>query len=270
MTTQGSRIARPFRLWLFIEVLFGLAALASIGRFPDQTARRFAWEIKPVVMAAFLGGLYFATAPILLLQAAAKRWEMIRVMIPTAIAFTTTELVATFLHWDKFSVGTLPFYVWFASYLLPPPIFITMYLYQQRRASPTPGTSPLPKTLRLILLALGAFLTLESVVAFVFPVWFTRSFPWQLTPLTARVLCGWLIAVGTLMLSIARENDRDRVRLASPLLILLLPAVAFQIARYGDQVDTSSPRLWVGLVIFSVIGACGLYLARGSWRESLS
>ena len=65
----------------------------------------------------------------------------------------------------------------------------------------------------------------------------------MLTPLTARVLCGFLLAVGTILLSIARENDRDRVRVVTPTLVLLLPAVALQMARYWDQVDTSSFRL---------------------------
>jgi hypothetical protein len=58
---------------------------------------------------------------------------MIRIMIlPTAL-FSTIQLAATFLHWDKFTIGSTPFYVWFASYLLPPPIFIAAYLWHQRK-----------------------------------------------------------------------------------------------------------------------------------------
>ena len=50
--------------------------------------------------------------------------EMIRVMVlPTAL-FSTAQLAATILHWDKFTVDSTPFYVWLASYVLPPPIFM--------------------------------------------------------------------------------------------------------------------------------------------------
>lgn len=266
---RGTPIAAPLRVWLWIEVLFGLAAIASVGLRPQDTETGFAWHIEPLVMAAALGGLYIAATPSIVLQALAGRWEMIRVLIPTAICFTTAELVATLLHLDKFSVGTAPFFIWLASYVLPPPSFIAMYAYHQRRAEPLGTGVALPPPLRRTLIVIGALLTLDAIVGFAFPEWFTGSFPWELTPLTARVLCGWLIAVGTLMLSIARENDRDRVRLASPMLILLLPAVGLQVARFAGQVDLSNPRLWIGAAIFGFTAGCGLYLARGSWRTSL-
>lgn len=266
---DATPIARPFRVWLWVEVLFGLAAISVLGLRPEETATRFAWHIEPDVMAAALGGLYIATAPVLVLQASARRWEMIRVFVLPAIAFTTAELLATLLHLDRFSVGTLPFNVWVASYTLPPVIFLLGYLYHQRRAgSPVPGAG-LPKWLRGILIVVGSLWTTSALVGFVFPAYLTNSFPWTLTPLTARVLAGWEIALATLLLSMARENDRDRVRLASPLLILVLPAVGFQVSRFAGQVDFGHPRLWIIVALFSFLLAVGVYLARGSWRQSL-
>ena len=35
------------------------------------------------------------------------------------------------------------------------------------------------------------------------------------------------------------------------------------------QVNWSNPVLWFGLILFAIIGFCGLYLANGSWREAL-
>ena len=267
---EGLRVARPFRVWLAVEVLFGLSALSSLVRFPDETATRFAWPIHPTVMAAVLGGLYLSLSPVLMLLFAARRWAMIRVMVLPAAAFTTAELVATLIHWDRFSVGTLPFNVWLASYVLPPPIYLIAYIWHQRRATADEAAEPLPPRLRTVLLVIGAFLTADSLFAFVDPAWFTKSFPWHLTPLTARVLAGWLLLVGTLLLSISRENNRNRVRLASPFLLLLLPLFAIQTLRYHEEVDASSPRLWIAVVLFAVLGGTGAYLSRGSWRESLA
>lgn len=266
---EGPRVARPLRAWLAVEVLFGVSALSALLPFPGETATRFAWPIVPVVMAAVLGGFYLSLSPVLVLVLAAKRWSNIRVIVLPAVVFTTAELAATLLHWDKFSVGTLPFNVWLASYVLPPPIYLIGYAWHQRRATPDPPTDPLPPRLRTVLLALGAFLTADSVLAFVTPTWFTSSFPWRLTPLTARVLAGWLLLLGTVLLSMWRENDHRRVRLVTPFLLLLLPVFAIQTVRYRDQVDASSPRLWIALVLLAAVSGIGGYLARGSWRESL-
>jgi hypothetical protein len=272
MTSQGTSIAWPLRAWLGMEVLFGVAAVMAIGLSPADSKTNFAWPIQPVVMAAVLGAFYITSAPLFLLPLFAKRWEMIRPMIlPTAL-FSIVQLGATILHWDKFSVGITPFYVWFASYLLPPPIFISAYLWHQRKAASRSATSddPLPLWLNRLLVICGSALTAGAILVFIFPNLLIPIFPWQLTPLTARSFSGWLILVGTIMLSMSRENDRTRSRLATLMLILILPALLLQMARYANEVNWSNPVLWIGLILFAIIGFCGLYLANGSWREVLS
>ena len=272
MISQGTPIAWPLRLWLAVEVLFGIGAVLAIGRDPANSATNFAWPINPVVMAAVLGGFYISSAPLFLLPLFAKRWENIRVMILPAALFCTVQLAATFLHWDKFSIGTTPFYVWFASYLLPPPIFLAAYLWHQKKASAEINLSndPIPPWLNRLLVIFGGLLTTVAALVFLFPNLLIPIFPWQLTPLTARSLSGWLIAVGTLMLSMARENDRTRARLATPMLILLLPVLLIQMLRFAAQVNWGNPVLWIGLLLLGVAGFCGLYLANGSWREALN
>jgi hypothetical protein len=274
---RATRIAWPLRAWLVIEVLFGVASVIAVGFAPANTKVNFAWPIQPVVMAAVLGAFYISTAPLFLLAVFANRWQMIRVMVLPSALFSTVQFIVTFLHWQKFSLGTIPFYVWFASYILPPPIFVAAYWWHQRQAGSSAGSSssgssddPLPLWLQRMFLICGAGLTTMAIVVFVFPNLLIPYFPWKLTPLTTRSLCGWLIAVGTLMLSVLRENDRTRARLASVMLILVLPTILLQMARFSDQVDWSNPVLWAGLVLFTVIGFCGLQLARGSWRDALN
>ena len=272
MTSLGTPIAWPLRLWLAVEVLFGVGAVMAIGISPADTKTNFAWPIQPVVMAATLGAFYITSAPLFLLPLFAKRWEMIRAMILPAALFSTVQLVATFLHWDKFSVGTLPFYVWFASYLLPPPIFVAAYLWHQRQAASRSVTSAesIPLWLNRLLVVCGSIMTLGAILVFLFPELLIPIFPWQLTPLTARSLSGWLIAVGTIMLWMSHENDQTRVRLATPMLILILPALLLQILRFADQVNWGNLVLWLILLLFGIVGFCGLYLANGSWQEALN
>lgn len=271
MTRPGTRIAWPLRIWLAVEVLFGVLAVLSIGLSPADTKTNFAWPIQPVVMAAVLGAFYMSSALLFLLPFLARRWENVRVMILPAALFSTVQLVATFLHWDKFSVGTAPFYVWFASYLLPPPIFVGMYWWQQRKAfkrSAEPQRPLLP-VLRWVLVFVGGYLTLGAFLVFIVPDLLIPIFPWKLTPLTARSLSGWIIAVGTLLLSMARENNGTRVRLGSPMLMLILPTLLLQMARFAGEVNWLNPILWLALALFAFIGLGGLLLAIGSWREAL-
>ena len=272
MRSRGTPIGWPLRAWLVVEVLFGVAAVSTIGIAPASSQTNFAWPIQPVVMAAVLGAFYISSAPLFLLPLFARRWEMIRAMILPSALFCSVQLAATLLHWDKFSVGTTPFYVWFASYLLPPPIFVAAYLWQQRqaRAQAAGAADPLPAWLRRLFLICGAGLALAAVAIFLAPALLIPAFPWQLTALTARSLSGWLLSVGTILLSLARENSRARSLLSTPMLIVLLPALLAQMARYAEQVDWASPLLWFGLGLFGLLGCCGLYLAaRGSWREAL-
>jgi hypothetical protein len=271
MNTQGTPIALPLRLWLGVEILFGIGAVLAIGLAPQNSATNFAWPIQPDVMAAVLGAFYMSSALLFVIPFFAKRWEMIRVMIlPTAV-FSTVQLIATFLHWDKFSIGSTPFYVWFASYLLPPPIFVSAYLWHQRRASAQTSNadSPLPAWIRTLFWIFGIGLILLATSAFILPSLLIQNFPWQLTPLTTRSLCGWIMILGVVLITMVRENDKARVRFATPLLILVLPTLLLQMSRFADQVNWGNSTLWVGLAIAAVICICGVYLAIGNWGESL-
>lgn len=272
MNKQGTPIALPLRIWLAVEVLFGIGAVLAIGVSPADTKTNFAWPIQPVVMAAVLGAFYASSALLFLLPLFAKRWEMIRVMIlPTAV-FATVQLIATIIHWDKFSIDITPFYVWFASYLLPPPIFVGAYVWHQRKVNPQndQSDSPLPAWIRSLFLIVGSVLAISSIIVFIFPDVLIPSFPWKLTPLTARSLCGWIMILGVLMLGMVRENNKTRVRLGTPILILLLPTLLIQLTRFSNEVNWANPLLWLALTLTTLICICGSFLAIGSWREAMS
>jgi hypothetical protein len=270
MTQTGTPIAWPLRAWLVVELLFSVGAILTIALDPANTRERFAWNVQPVVMAAVLGAYYLSSALVIILPLFARRWEMIRVMILPTIFFTAAELLTTLLHWPQFSVGTLPFTVWFLSYLLPPPILLGFYLWHERRARDLHETiplDPLAPDVRRTLFHFGGLTTLLSLIMFIVPQAFIAFAPWPVTPLSARVFSGFLLAAGTLMLSMARENDRSRVLVGVPLLILMFPAVTLQIARFPDQVNFANTALFLIYGVMLVAFALGISLARGGWNE---
>lgn len=271
MTDPHTPVRWPLRAWMVVEVFFGLAAISTIFLRPQDTATSFAWPIQPVVAAAVLGAFYLASAPLFVLPLFARSWTEVRVAILPAAAFATVMLVATFLHWDRFSVATFPFYLWFASYLLPPPIFVGLYVWHQRRSAPvgTGVTSPMPPPLRTLLRVNGAAVTGLAVVGFAVPALLIAVAPWTLTPLTTRTLCGWLLAVGLLQLSMAAEGDRRRARLATTMVIVLPFALLFQLLRFSEQVDWSAAALWLLLADVAVVAvACGALWTRSSDRAA--
>jgi hypothetical protein len=272
MRRSGTSIALPLRAWFAVEVFFGVSAVLSIGLDPANTRTNFAWNVQPVVMAAVLGAYYISSALLFLLPLFARRWEMIRVMILPTAMFSTAELIATFLHWSKFSIGTIQFTGWFLSYLLPPPIFIGFYIWQERRARLAASAAPpepLPPEVRSALIHWGGALAILTIFFFIVPQALIAIAPWPMTPLTARAFVSWLLAVGTLMLSMAYENHRTRVLLGTPMLILIFPVVTIQIARFADQVHFANVALFVFYTITLVGFALGIYLARGDWRQAL-
>jgi hypothetical protein len=259
---QATPVRAPLRAWLVVEVFFGLAAISTIFLRPQDTATNFAWPIKPDVMAAVLGAFYLASAPVFVLGLLAKTWQQVRVItLPTA-AFSTAMLAATVLHWDKFSVGTFPFVVWFASYVLPPPIFAGLYVWHQRGAEPV-GTGveqPITPWVRSLLRVNGLAVTAVAVVGFAAPSVIVDVGPWAFTPLTARTLCGWLLAVGLMQVSMAREGDRRRARLATAMMVVLPFGIGGQLLRFSDEVDWGAVSLWVLLADTAVVAAACAYL----------
>jgi hypothetical protein len=269
-TELQTPIRLPLRVWMAVEVLFGLAAISTVFLRPEDTSRSFAWPIQPAVMAAVLGAFYLASALIFVLPLFARNWQQVRVMILPTAAFSTAMLVATFLHWEKFSVGTAPFAIWFASYVLPPPIFVALYIWHQRRAAP-PGAGievPVVGWARALFQVNGIAVSALALVGFARPELLASAAPWEVTPLTTRALCGWLLAVGLLQVSMAWEGDWRRARLATTMLMILPVALLIQLGRFADQVDWGNLALWLLLADLSAVaGVCGYLWATAGARR---
>ncbi len=264
----------PLRAWLGVEVFFGLASSAAIFLNPGGSLANFAWPIKPDVMAATLGAIYFSTLFTLVPSVFIGIWQNVRVLVLPGALFTTVLLIATFLHWDKFSTTTVPFYVWFASYLLPPAVFAVMYGWHQSRSRPVGADieRPLLGTTRTFLLVNGLALTVFVVVAFVAPSILQQIAPWTFTPLTTRAFCGLISLVSLLQICMAWENDVNRCRIAAPMLVAFPFALGIQLFRFSAEVQWTNLALWVFLldVVLTALVCLGILLqTRGSAKRAV-
>jgi hypothetical protein len=254
-----TRVAWPLRAWFGVEIFFGLASSFSVFLSPHATASNFAWPIQPAVTAAVFGAVYFSALLLMIASLFTPVWERARVVVLPAAVFTAVMLLPTFLHLDRFSTGSIAFVIWLASYVLPPPVFVACFVWQQRRTarigSGGAASAPLPG--RWLLLANGALLTTFCIAVMAFPAILQAIAPIAFTPLTARAFAGYVTLVALLQISMAVENDRLRSRLATVLLIPLPFAVLFQLVRYGHEVRWSNAALWVFLLDLAVVAALG-------------
>jgi len=261
--SEGSRVLPAMRVWFAVEVIFASFGLVSVAYDPANSAENFAWSIQPPVTAAMIGGFYMAIAPILVLGIFAKSWESVRVVVIPAFVFTAMLLIATWLHWASFRHGTPAFWLWYVSYLTPPFAFGILYILQWRRQQMVPNHQPMSVAFRGLLVVLGLLITAEGLYTFLNPAHFIEQQAFAITPLTARTIAGWMAAIGVLLLFSAAEGAFERVGIGAPFLILALPCLALQMARFPDQVDWTHPRLLAMGVVLALCTILGLYMVRG-------
>ena len=213
MTTEDrdGRIL-PATHWAALVVFVILVpAVLILWPFPDRTADAWAWTIKPELTPIFLGAGYGAGAYFFLRTFLADRFPPSSAGIFGAAFFATLMLIATIIHWDRFNHGDAPllgaavFYGWVAVYILSPPVVLALWFANRRTDSgaPIPGDVIVPEWIRRTAQALAGCAFIAAAVFFLAPEQAIDIWPWDLTPLTSRVLGSFTaqVGVGALLLS---------------------------------------------------------------------
>ena len=243
-----------------------VALVTSVGVFTfvlsDDTARLFAWPINPPLTAAFLGANYWAAFFLAFLSARERIWGRARITYAVSLVFTTLTLLATLIHLDKFSFDNVNGWLWLIVYVTVPPTLLLLLPRQLRLPGiEPPRSAPLERWL-LPIVALQVLIVLVIGVAlWVDPSSADSLWPWPLTPLTARAVGAWLLALVAGLAMTLWERDWARLRVATPTYVAapLLQFVA--LARFSDTVNWHSGGVWAYaafLVSILLLGAFGL------------
>ena len=189
-----------------------VVAFFMLYLLPNNSGLLFAWPIKPTMSAmmlgaTYLGGAYFFTRALL-----TRSWRSIRLGLLPVSAFAGILGIATVLHWDKFTHGHVSFWLWALLYFTLPFLIPLVWLRNQQ-AAPGGGAQRephFPRLLRLALGVLGAVLAAVSLLLLLFPQALIPSWPWPLSPLTARVLAAEFMLPGLVGLGVARRRALER------------------------------------------------------------
>src|SRR4030081_1727175 len=120
MPARDDHIARETRLLSALVIPFLVTAFAILYFQPNDTGRLFAWPITPAMTSFLLGSAYIGGAYFFLRVILDPRWHHIWVGFLPVTTFATLMLIATLLHWDKFSHGNPAFWAWISIYATTP------------------------------------------------------------------------------------------------------------------------------------------------------
>ena len=259
---RNDRILPETRWVSAIIVPFLVAAFAILYLFPDHTHALFAWGIQPRMSAMMLGAAYFFVR-----AAANARWHWVKVGFLLVTTFATLMGIATILHWDRFNHGYISFFAWVGLYFTTP--FIVLLLWLCNRSTdpgPTSHDRRVPRLVRLVIGIVGGLTLLTSIFLFLQPGFMIGTWPWQLTPLTARVLGALFALTGVGELAIALDIRWSAVRIALQSQMIGIALIGLAIVFSWSNFNQAKPLTWIFLasILFLLIASPLLYI----WMET--
>jgi hypothetical protein len=266
---QDGRIL-PATHWVSLVVFVILVpAVIVLWGFPGNTADDWAWTIKPDLTPIFLGAGYGAGAYFFLRTFLARRWPPSSAGVFGAGFFASLMLIATLLHWDRFNHGDAPtlaaiaFYGWVIVYILSPFLVLGLWWANERTDSrvPEPGEPLVPDGARLAARAFGIGALAGAILFFVFPDTAIDIWPWQLTPLTSRVLGSFTAQVGAGALLLSRDPRWSSWRLIVQTFFVAVALLLIGAARAWSAFDTGNvvTYLYLGGLAGTALALAVLY-----------
>lgn len=245
-----------------------LAAFVILWVFPDRTTQLFAWtiapEMTPIVMGAGYGtGVYFFYRVVTV-----GEWHRVAHVFPGIAVFTWFMAAATGLHWENFNHSHVSFWAWTLLYVLSPIIVPGLWILNQRTL-PSGGINGrvlVPRVIRWIARVGGVVITVTAVILFFIPEVMIETWPWNVSPLTTRVLLGWFVLLGVVNLSVSFDAQWSAWRILMHSQMIGLTLVLLGVVRAWSNFDHGSPYtlLVVGGMAVYLLGVIGCYI----WMET--
>lgn len=165
--------------------------------FPGSTATYWAWEIRPEMSAAWVGAGYTFGALAIWTILIMNRWHKLFVPIVATWTLSTVMLIATIMHWDRFFINRIQFWIWFIIYIFLPVGLPLIWVLNSRRSIPAQANEMLlPQPLVMGFAAGGIAGVVLGLILLFSPATAASFWPWELTPLMSRVISGWVLFIG--------------------------------------------------------------------------
>jgi hypothetical protein len=245
----------PATRWTFLAfAVILVSAVIILWGTPGETPDRWAWTIRPDLTPIFMGSVYAAGAYVFVRLFLSDAWHRFAAVLQGAIVLTAMLAVTTFVHFDKFNQGDGPlpadiaFYGWVAIYAAAP--FWIAFLYSRNRGADPGATESEPRVPGPVATGAAVAGVAAAVAAVVFWVWpdaMIDIWPWDLTPLTARVLASYVATVAVLGLALSRDTRWGSWRVIVETLVVFAALLLVGAARAFGDFDEGNPLTWIYL-----------------------
>jgi hypothetical protein len=252
---RSDRVLLSTRILAAAIVPFLVLAFFVLVPWPSDTKRLFAWAIKPTMSAMVLGSVYLGGAYFFLRVVRARRWHTVAGGFLPVAAFATLMGVTTIVHWDRFLHRHVAFWLWVGLYFTTPFLVLAVFLRNQREYDSTMDFSPrIGRPAAGALVLAGVASLAMCVFLYLFPARAMSVWPWQLTPLTARML-GAVFALGVAGIGAWRERRWSAIRILLQVAGFMLVLILIAAARAHSEFDTSNALTWLFLAGFAMTTA---------------
>jgi hypothetical protein len=257
-------LSRPAKALLLGAGLLSLVAGPVLFLFPNLTNIYFAWTIKNPLTPVFMGASYLSAGIVVLLAFKNDRWSVARMVLPSVMTFAVTMLIATILHVNILNWAHPIAWAWLAIYVIAAPASIALFLWTERRYRPSEMGGPrLPALVPQAMMVFAGLLAIAGLALYLIPEQVAPFWPWSLTPLTARVVGGWILAIATSPWMLAR-HPRLQVGWITLLANCLLAGL-WLIGAVWQNSDMTGPPLAVALYLLVLVAFGGFSAASWWW-----
>lgn len=254
------RVLPPTRVLAAVIIPFLVLAYAVLYPWPTDTRRLFAWAIKPTMSAMVLGSVYLGGAYFFLRVVRARQWHTVAGGFLPVGTFASLMGVTTILHWDRFLHGNLAFWLWVALYFSTPFLVFAAFARNRREYPPsTTGEVLIPPAAAAVIVVAGGLSVAMSAFVYLFPQRAIDIWPWQLTPLTARML-GAIFALGLAGLFAARERRWSAARILVEVAFVMLVLILLAGLRAHREFDSGNVLTWLFAAGFAATAVAAVLL----------
>jgi hypothetical protein len=260
LSSGENRVLISTRLLALVIIPFLLGAFIILYMFPGETARLFAWPIKPtmtsmVLASAYLGGAYFFVRVLV-----ERRWNVVKIGFVSVTVFASLLGLATIMHWDVFNHRHITFWIWAALYFTTPFLVFGAYLTNQRVAgSPAPNELRLGSLARWLIGLIGLLALVQGLIMFVAPQLVLPLWPWSLTPLTCRII-GAIFCLGSAGLAVFADPRWSSVTVLLEVEMIMIPLMLIAAVRAVRELRPHRALTWLLGGGFIAILVASVYL----------
>ena len=250
-STRDDRVLAPTRWTATLIVPVLTAAFVILYLFPGRTEELWAWTIEPTMTPMFMGGGYLAGAWFFARVATARAGHQALAGLVGTSLFATMLLGATILDWDRFNHDHVSFWAWLGLYVATPPLLPWLWARNRRTDPRVPSADEalVPVTVRMALTVAGTVTLLFALVMFVWPSAVIERWPWALSPLTARVLAGFVAFPAAMMALFGTDPRWSSFELPAETATIGLALILAATFRAGDEFRGSAAGYAAALAV---------------------